>query len=99
MLIVVPVTSRKRITPGDTRRNSEQDDEGIDKGRKLRHEDEEDEHDRHDEAYRKGLERLVHVVDGASHGQDRSVRRMRARDDFVRTSLLIVERFSAFGIT
>src|SRR5580704_8199332 len=66
---------------GDSRRDGEQDDEGVNKRGELRHQDQENKHDGEDEADSERLERVVHVIDRAANRQNRSMRGMGAVDD------------------
>src|SRR6201997_3020285 len=66
---------------GDSRRDGQQDDEGVDERGELRHQDQENEHDGENEADSKRLERVMHVIDRAANRQNRSMRGMGIVDD------------------
>ena len=70
MLSVLPVSSRMMATPSRPGRNGHEDDEWIDEGGELRHEDEVDEEDGDDEADAEVVKGLFHPDDGAAHVDD-----------------------------
>ncbi len=61
-LSVVCVRSRNDDDAGDAGRNGEQDDERIDEGGELRHQDQVDEHDGEEQADAEALEGLAHAL-------------------------------------
>ena len=64
---VVWVIRRKTMTPVDSRWNGQQDNQRIDEGSELRHQDQVDEHDREDQADTEAREGSSHAFHRAAH--------------------------------
>src|SRR5579859_5049538 len=77
---------------GEPRRNGHQDDEGVNKGGKLSHEDEVYERDGENEANAEAKERLVHADYGSSHRNANVLRLLHMGDYLVDFAVDVLKR-------